>query len=352
MTAAELASWLKGELVGDGTIQITRVAKIEEAGPGDLTFLANPKYEKHLVASRASAVLVSREFKPKSERSLTLIKVQDPYVAFLHAFKQLTPHIDPLPYGIDPTANISSSAKLGSNVSLGAYVVVDDNAVIGNNTRIGHACIIGKGAVIGADCMLYAGARVYHQCVLGDRVIVHSGAIVGSDGFGFARNASGEYEKIPQLGRVVIEDDVEIGANTTIDRATLGETLIQRGVKLDNLIHVGHNVTIGEHTVIAAQTGISGSVKIGKHVMIGGQVGIGGHLEIADRVIILGQSGVTKSLGPEGAVFFGYPAKEQKRAHRIEAATRMLPELLREFQELKTKLLSLIDEANKSSTHS
>jgi UDP-3-O-[3-hydroxymyristoyl] glucosamine N-acyltransferase len=345
MTAADIATWLQGELVGDGSVDIARVAKIEEARPGDLTFLANPKYERFLSTTSASAVLVSVNLDlQRHQRSspITFIRVRDPYLAFLHVLKRITPQVDPFPTSIHETAVVAPSAKIGANVALGAHAVVEDDAVVGENTRIGHGCVIGKGAVIGSECSLHSGVKVHHQCVLGSRVTVHAGTVIGSDGFGFAPKPDGTYEKIPQLGRVVIEDDVEIGSNCTIDRATIGETLIRRGAKLDNLIQVAHNVTIGENTVIAAQTGISGSVKIGKNVMIGGQVGIGGHVEIADRAVVLAQSGVTKSLGPEGTIFFGYPAKEQKRAHRMEAALRMLPDLIQEFRELKNKVAALL----------
>lgn len=345
MTAAEIATWLEGELVGDGAVQISRVAKIEEAAPGDLTFLANPKYERFVASTNASAILVRRDFDPSKVHrptALSFIKVDDPYVAFLHVLKRFTPAVDPFPTGIHPTAIVSESATLGTGVTLGAHCVVGKNAVVGNNSRISHGVIIGDGVVIGNDCMLYPHVTIYHGCRLGNRVTIHAGTVIGSDGFGFAPRRDGSYEKIPQFGSVRIEDDVEIGANCTIDRSTLGETIIGRGVKLDNLVHIAHNVTVGENTVIAAQTGIAGSVRIGKNVMMGGQVGVSGHLEIADRSVILAQSGITKSTEP-GKTYLGYPAKEQARAHRMEAALRMLPEMMWEFRQLQQKVQELLE---------
>jgi len=356
MRVSEIASWFNGEVLGEGSVEIARVAKIEEAGPNELTFLANPKYEKFLVQTRASAILVARSFdRSRTHRriDLAIILVDDPYLAFLTVLKRITPIVDPLPHGIHPTAVVAPTAKLGKDVSLGAYVVVGEGASIANETRIGHGSIVGPYAEIGEHSSLHANVVVYQQCKLGNRVIIHSGTVIGSDGFGFAPKPDGTYEKIPQLGIVVIEDDVEIGSNCSIDRATIGETLIKRGVKLDNLIHVAHNVTIGEHTVLAAQVGISGSTKIGSQNKIGGQVGIAGHLEIADQTTILAQSGISKSVKEKGKALFGSPAKEQGKAARMEAALRSLPELMREVRKLKeevsrlTELLEKIEAATK-----
>lgn len=345
MTVSDIAEWLQGDLVGDGSVDILRVAKIEEAGPQDLTFLANPRYAKHVETTGASAILVSRSFSHlefKAPRALAFIKVDDPYVAFLQVLRHLTPTIDPFGKGIHATAVVSPSATLGKNVDLGAFVVVADGARIGDHTRVGEGCVIGAKAEIGKECRLHANVTIYHQCKLGNRVTVHSGTVIGSDGFGFAPKADGSYEKIPQLGIVVIEDDVEIGSNCSIDRATMGETLIRKGVKLDNLIQVAHNVVIGENTVIAAQTGISGSTKLGKNMMVAGQVGFAGHLEIADRTVIMAQSGIPNSIREEGKTFFGYPAKERGKALRIEALIRSLPELAQEVHSLKQQLEALL----------
>ena len=347
MTIREIAEWLGGEIVGgniEGKPEIDRVAKIEEATPGSLTFLANPKYEQHLGTTNASVVLISRKLdlnKIEGQASLIFIRVDDPYIAFLHVLKRLTPAMDPFTSGIHPTAVISTTAVLGKNVSIGAYAVIGENAVVGSDTKIGEGCIIGLQVQIGADCILYPNVVVYHQCVLGNRVVLHSGAVIGSDGFGFAPKPDGTYEKIPQLGIAVIEDDVEIGANTTIDRAVMGDTRIHRGVKIDNLVQIAHNVVIGDHTVIAAQTGISGSTKIGKHCMIGGQVGLAGHIEIADHTVILAQSGIHNNINEPGKSFFGTPADEARKAQRAYIAIKMLPDMLREFTALKKKVTDL-----------
>jgi UDP-3-O-[3-hydroxymyristoyl] glucosamine N-acyltransferase len=347
MTVREITEWLGGEIIGinpENAPAIDRVSKIEEATPGSLTFIANNKYEKFVETTNASAVLVSRKLdlaKHKIRPSLFLIRVDDPYLAFLLVLKRLTPKLDPFPPGIHPTAIIPSNAKLGSNISLGAYAVVGEEAVVGDNTKIGACSVIGKQARIGADCLLYPHVVVYHQCQIGNRVIVHAGAIIGSDGFGFAPKPDGTYEKIPQLGIVVVEDDAEIGANTTIDRATIGETRIRSGVKIDNLVQIAHNVVIGENTGIAAQTGISGSTKIGKNCMLAGQVGIAGHLEIADRTVVFAQSGIPHDIEEPGKTYFGYPADEARKAQRAYAALKMLPDMIREFTALKNQVAEL-----------
>ena len=347
MTIREIAEWLGGEIVGgniEGKPEIDRVAKIEEATSGSLTFLANPKYQKHLGTTNATAVLISRKLdlkKIEGRASLVFISVDDPYIAFLHVLKRLTPTMDPFISGIHTTAVISSNATLGKNVSIGAYAIVGENAVVGSNTKIGEGCVIGIQSQIGADCMFYPNVVVYHQCILGNRVVLHSGAVIGSDGFGFAPKPDGTYEKIPQLGIVTIEDDVEIGANTTIDRAVMGDTHIHRGVKIDNLVQIAHNVDVGENTVIAAQTGISGSTKIGKYCMIGGQVGLAGHIEIADYTVIMAQSGIHNNINEPGKSFFGTPADEARKAQRAYIAMKMLPDMLREFTALKKKVADL-----------
>ena len=345
MTVEEIASWLNGEIVGNGNVEIARVAKIEEARAGELTFLANPKYDRFLSSTNASAVLISKtQALPSTPNgAITFIRVDDPYVGFVRVLDRLMPKVDPFPESIHPSAVVATSARIGRNVALGAHVVVDDGAVIGDNTKISHGCIIGRNAQVGSDCLLYPRVTVYHQCRVGNRVIIHSGTVVGSDGFGFAPKSDGTYEKIPQLGIAVIEDDVSIGANCCIDRATLGETVIKRGVKLDNLIQIAHNCIIGEDTVIAAQTGLAGSTKIGKHNMIGGQVGFAGHIGVADNSNFLAQAGITKSLTKPGQTYMGYPAKEVNKARRIEGALRSLPELVREFQELKLKVAQLFE---------
>lgn len=345
MKVKDIASLLHGSIVGDAEIEIARVAKIEEAAAGDITFLANPKYEKYLGSTRASAVIVSRDLDEKKlngkRRQIAFVKVEDPYLSFLQLLQTFQPPVDFTFTGVHPTAVIAPSAVLGKGVAIGAHVVIGERAKVGRDSKVSHGTVIGDDVILGSDVRIYPNVTIREQCSIGDRVIIHAGTVIGSDGFGFAPQNDGTYKKIPQVGIVVIEDDVEIGANCTIDRATLGETLIRRGVKLDNLVHVAHNVVIGENTAIAAQTGISGSTKIGKNVVIAGQVGIVGHIEIEDNVTILAQSGISKSLTKPGARYFGSPAKEHRKALRIEAALRQLPELLDEIKSLGEKLEAL-----------
>ena len=345
MKLSELTKLVDGEIAAGGDIEIERVAKIEEAGPGDITFLANPKYKKYLATTLASAVLVAKntQFKELEERTspLHLVRVVDPYISFLRLVDTFYPPAASLQKGIHPSAVIAKSATIGSNVAIGAYVVVGERCIVGNNVSIYHGCVLGDGVEIGEGSFLYANITIRESCTIGKRAIVHSGTVIGSDGFGFAPTQEGSYEKIPQRGIVVIEDDVEIGANCTIDRATIGETRIKRGVKLDNLIQVAHNVVIGENTVIAAQSGISGSTKIGKNCIIAGQVGLTGHITIADRTTIGAQSGIPKSITEPGKTYFGYPAKELQRALRTEGAIRELPELLIEIRQLQKRVEEL-----------
>ncbi len=345
MKVKDIATLLHGNLVGDGEIEVERVAKIEEAVAGDITFLSNPKYERYLATTSASAVIVSKDLEERklngNRRRIAFLKVDDPYQSFLQVLETLQPPSGVELSGIHPTAVIAADAVLESGVAVGAHVVVGRKARVGKSSKIFHGSVLADEVVVGEDALIYPHVTIRDRCRIGNRVIIHSGAVIGSDGFGFAFQKDGTYKKIPQLGIVVIEDDVEIGANCTIDRATLGETLIKHGVKLDNLVHVAHNVVIGENTVIAAQTGISGSTKVGKNVVIAGQVGLVGHIEIADKVVILAQSGVSKSLTKSGAKYFGYPAKEHKSALRLEAALRQLPELLQEVKRLREKLTSL-----------
>lgn len=353
MKLSEICKIVGGETAGDGNTDIARLAKIEEAGRGDLTFLANPKYRKYLTSTGASAVLVSRDahFDELDRRQdpLALVRVSDPYLAFLQLIDRFHPAAAPLPRGIHATAVIASTAKLGSNIALGAHVVIGERSVIGDNVSIYPCTVLADDVRLGHDSTLHANVAVREQCVIGDRVIVHSGTVIGSDGFGFAPKGDGTFEKIPQRGIVVVEDDVEIGANCTIDRATIGETRIEKGVKLDNLIQVAHNVVIGERTVIAAQSGISGSTKIGKECLIAGQVGFAGHLTIADRTTFGAQSGVAKSVTEQGKTYFGYPARELQQSLRMDAALKQLPELLVEMRNIERRLQELERQIGKTS---
>jgi len=337
----DIAGFLKAELLGNGEREISRVAKIEEAGDGDLTFLANPKYARYLSETRATAVIVGKSVvfpEGRTADDLALLRVSDPYAAFVHAVAAFHPPTPPVPPGIHGSAVIDPTVRLGDGVRISPCVVIGPRCEIGARTMIGPGAVLGEGVSVGQDCILYAHVTIREHCVLGNRVILQPGTVIGGDGFGFAPQADGSYEKIPQIGIVVLEDDVEIGANTTIDRATLGETRVKRGTKLDNLIQVAHNVVIGENTVSAAQAGISGSTKIGKNVMIGGQVGFTGHLEIADGTKVGAQSGIHRSVQTPNTVIFGTPAMPQREAFRVQGAITQLPDLLRTVRTLQNDL--------------
>ena len=342
MKINEIARLLSATVEGNPELEIRRVAKIEDAGEGDLTFLANPKYARFLALTGASAVIVGKavtvEDRPADATPLTLLRVDDPYVGFVRVLALYNPPQPPLPAGIHPTALIAPTATIGADARIGPYAVIGDRTKVGDRSIICPCTVIGNDVSIGADCLLYANVTVREGCVIGNRCILQPGAVIGSDGFGFAPKPDGTFEKIPQMGIVVIEDDVEIGANTTVDRATLGETRIKKGVKLDNLIQVAHNVVIGENTVMAAQTGISGSTKIGKNVMVAGQVGFTGHIEIADGVKVGAQSGVHRALPKEGATYFGTPAYPQREAMWIYGSFPQLPDLLATVRELQKRI--------------
>jgi len=344
MNIREIAAALHAEIRGDGRLselEIRGVAKIEEAGAGEITFLANPKYSRFLGTTRASAVIVARntpEPSPADRTRPVYLRVDDPYASFLKALLLFQPPADPLPEGIHPTAVVDPGATLGANVRIGAYAVVRGQCRIGDGVMLCQGVVLGEGVEIGAQTLVYPGVTVYNGCRIGARVIVHAGAVIGSDGFGFAPQPDGTFEKIPQLGIVVVEDDVEIGANCTLDRATLGETIIKKGAKLDNLIQIGHNVVIGENTVIAAQAGISGSTKIGRNAMIGGQVGFAGHLDIADNTKWGAQSGVHRSVHTPGGSYLGYPALPQRDAMRVMSAMAELPALLETVRSLRERI--------------
>ncbi len=344
MNLRDIAVLLEGELVGNGETEIVNVMKIEEAVEGTITFLANSRYQKFLDTTGASAVIIQKSVDIatiKRPVPFSYIKVADPYFSFLRLLVHFHPPAPPLAPGIHSTAVIAPSAEIGKDAAIGAYVVIGERCRIGEGTIILHGTVIGDDVTIGSQTLLYANISIREGCHIGSRVIIHPGTVVGSDGFGFAPRPDGTYEKIPQMGIVVIEDNVEIGANCTLDRATMGETRVKRGTKLDNLIQVAHNVVIGENTVMAAQSGISGSTKIGKNVMVGGQVGFTGHLDIADRTFVGAQSGIAKSIPEAGKSFFGSPAKEKMVAARIEGSLRNLPEALKQIAELEKRIASL-----------
>ncbi len=341
MHISEIARLVNGTVRGAADVEIMGVAPIESAHASDLTFLANPKYVKFLKDTKASAVLVPQG---EWESPATLVFVEDPYFAFTQVLQQIFPLALDQPKGVHPTAVLGEGVVLGKGVSIGAFVVLEDQAHIGDGTTIFPHTFVGRNSRIGEKCTIYPNVSIRDRIQIGSRVIIHSGAVIGSDGFGFAPK-NGIYHKIPQIGRVIIEDDVEIGANCTIDRAALGETRLSKGVKLDNLIQIAHNVTVGEHTVIAAQSGISGSTKIGNHVMIAGQVGFVGHITVGNGSMFGAQAGVTKSV-PENVVFSGYPAREHRSQLKIEASMQKLPELVKRVRELERRLKLLESKKN------
>ena len=333
ITAAQIAEVLEGEIFGDENISVSTLAKIEEGQPGSLTFLANPKYTSFIYDTKSSIVIVNKTFVPEHPITATLIKVEDAYKSFSKVLEYYN-QVKLMKSGIEQPSVISEGTVYGDDLYLGSFSYVGKNTKIGNNVKIYPNSFIGDNVEIGDNTILFAGSRVYSESIIGKNCIIHSGTIIGSDGFGFAPAEDGSYSKVPQIGNVVIEDDVEIGACTTVDRATLGSTIIRKGVKLDNQIQVAHNVEIGEHTVIASQTGIAGSTKIGKHCVIGGQVGIVGHLTIGNYVKIQAQTGVTKNL-KEGDVVQGTPAIGYNDFSKSYIHFKNLPKMVKEFNELK-----------------
>ncbi|MFZ1693240.1 MAG: UDP-3-O-(3-hydroxymyristoyl)glucosamine N-acyltransferase [Flavobacteriales bacterium] len=340
-TAEQIAELLEGIVDGDPQVLVNDLAKIEEARSGTLTFLANPIYTEYIYKTKATIAIVANDFAPQHPlpKTLTLIRVADPRMAFT----QLLERNYELQYekkGIEQPSFVSPKAKLGKNVYIGAFCYVGDHVEIGDGVKVFPNCFIGDGTRIGEGARIHAGVKVYHQTVIGARCVIHSGAVVGSDGFGFVPDANGVYEKMPQVGNVVLEDDVEVGANTTIDRATIGSTVIKQGTKLDNLIQVGHNAVIGKHNVIVAQTGIAGSSTIGDHNQVGGQVGIAGHLSIGNRVRIAAQSGIGSDIA-DGRTVQGSPAFDKGPYDRSYVVFRKLPELLRRIDALEKELAAL-----------
>lgn len=340
-TAEQIAELLHGEVDGDPQVLVNDLAKIEEARGGTLTFLANPIYTEHIYRTKATIAIVERGFVPAQAlpKTLTLIRVADPRMAFT----QLLERNSELRYekkGIEQPSFVSPNAKLGKNVYIGAFSYVSDDVVLADGVKIFPGCYIGDGVKLGANTRIHAGVRIYHGTVMGAQCVVHSGAVIGADGFGFVPNTKGEYEKMPQVGNVVFEDRVEVGANTTVDRATLGTTYIREGTKLDNLIQVGHNADIGKHNVIVAQAGIAGSTKVGDHNQIGGQVGVSGHLTIGNNVRIAAQSGIAKDI-PDGTTVQGSPAFAKLQHDRSHIIFRKLPDLYRRIDALEKELAEL-----------
>ena len=336
MKQRELAERIDCRLDGNGEIDIQRVAGIQDAGEGDITFLANPKYEKTLHATRASAVIL-REAAPAAP--CAMLRAKDPYLAFARAVALFAPAWKPSP-GIHALAAVAREATLGRDVSIGAFVAIAEGAVVGDHTVIFPNVTIGAGARVGRDCVIHSNVAIRERVTIGDRVILQNGVVIGGDGYGFVRRGDGTHEKIPQVATVVIEDDVELGANTTVDRPAVGETRIRAGTKIDNLVMIGHGVTVGRNVLMAAQVGIAGSTHIDDDVVFGGQVGVGGHLTIGRGAIAVGQSGVTNSLDP-GARVAGYPAIDNHQWRKAATLFRRLPELKRRIEALEAQLASL-----------
>lgn len=343
-TAAQIALLTNGRVEGNPDNAVSSFGRIEEAKEGQLSFLANPKYEEHLYTTSASVIIVSEKQELKQPVNGSLIRVADPYSAFanlLNHYQQLrTQQLN----GIQQPSYLSPTVKTGDNVYVGAFAYIADDVQIGNNVKIFPGVFIGNNVKIADNVLLHPGVKIYHDCVIGKNVTIHAGSVIGGDGFGFAPQADGTFKKVPQIGNVVIEDNVEIGSNATIDRATIGSTIIKSGAKLDNLIQIAHNVEVGNNTVIAAQAGVSGSTKIGNNVMIGGQAGVVGHIFIADETKINAQSGVSKSIKTPKSAVTGSPAFDYTSALRSQAVSRNLPELEKRISELENLVKKLIEE--------
>jgi UDP-3-O-[3-hydroxymyristoyl] glucosamine N-acyltransferase len=340
-TAQQIAILIQGKIEGEATAVVNQFGKIESAMPGEISFLANPKYEDFLYTTKASVIIVNESLVLKNKIGSTLIRVPDAYAAFATLLTKYQEMKNENLVGIQSPSFIASTAKLGEQNYIAAFAYIGENVKTGNKVKIFPNAVIGENVSIGNNVTIHAGVIIYSDCIIGNNVTIHSGSIIGSDGFGFAPNADGSYQKIPQLGNVIIEDDVEIGSNTTIDRATIGSTIIKKGVKIDNLIQIAHNVEIGENTVIAAQVGISGSTKIGKGVMMGGQSGTIGHIVIADGIKIAARTGITKEFKEAGITLSGYPAREQSAFLRAQVAQKNLPALEKRVKELEIMVQQL-----------
>ena len=338
-TAEQISEILEGEIVGNPNAEVYTFSKIEDAKTGSVTFLSNPKYNHFIYTTEATITIVNDTFEPEGKMTTTMIKVADAYLSFS---KVLEYYCKSKGYknGIESPSVISSNVKYGENLYLGSFSYLGINVVLGNNVKIYPNSFIGDNVVIGNNVTIFAGTKIYSESEIGNNCMIHSGTIIGSDGFGFAPNPDNTYSKIPQIGNVIIEDDVEIGACSTIDRATMGSTIIRKGVKLDNQIQIAHNVEVGENTVIAAQTAIAGSTKIGSNCVIGGQVGIAGHLKIGNNARIQGQSGVGRNI-KDGEVLQGSPAFGYNDYFKSYVHFRNFPKIMREFEELKKQIMTL-----------
>ena len=342
--ASQIAQLVEGKVEGDAHKAIASFGKIEEATEGQLTFFANPKYEDFLYSTRASIVIINEDYELKQPVQATIIRVSDAYSAFATLLSKYQEIMKQQLVGVQEPSYISKTATYGQNVYIGAFAYLGENVKLGNNTKIYPNVYLGDHVIIGDNTIIHPGVKIYHDCKVGNQVTIHAGTVIGSDGFGYAPQSDGILKKVPQIGNVIIEDNIEIGANTTIDRATIGSTIIKSGAKLDNLIQIAHNVEVGNFTVIAAQAGISGSTKIGKGVIIGGQAGLAGHITIADNVKINGQSGVNKSVKTTGIAITGTNAYEYTKAMRSMAIARNLPEMEKRILELEALVKQLLAE--------
>ena len=332
-TVDQIADLIEGTVNGNGATLISNFDKIEEGKSGSISFLSNPKYESFLYQTDASAVIVSKDIALKKPVKTALIRVSDPYLAFTILLQKYQELVENKETGIQVPSYVADSAHISENVFVGRFTLVDAGSQIGKNSQIYDRVSIGKNVTIGCDCTIYPGVVIYKDCIIGNNVVIHANSVIGSDGFGHAPQADGTFISIPQLGNVVIEDDVSIGSNTTIDRATMGSTIIRKGVKIDNLVQIAHNVEIGSNTAIAAQTGISGSTKVGENCLIAGQVGVAGHITIAPKTIVTGQSGVTKSVKTPGRTLGGTPASNNVDFLKRNALIRQLPEFFEKFNQ-------------------
>lgn len=345
-SAQQIAGFLKGTVEGDPAVNVSSFSKIEEGKPGTLTFLSNPKYEHYIYDTNASIVLVNADFKPEKEIKATLIRVENAYQS-LATLLSLVEQSKSRKTGISPLSFIAEGAVIGENVYIAPFVSIETGAVIGDNVSVYSNTSIGEKVVVGDNTIIRSCVSVYNDCHIGSGCIIHSGTVIGADGFGFAKTEDGTYSKIPQMGNVVIEDNVEIGANTTIDRATFGSTIIRKGVKIDNLVQVAHNVEVGENTVIASQTGISGSTKLGKNCTLAGQVGVAGHLHIADGTIFGAQSGVPNSIETPGQILMGTPIIPLRNFQRSAIVYKNLPDMQRLIYDLQRRVNELEDKLSK-----
>jgi UDP-3-O-[3-hydroxymyristoyl] glucosamine N-acyltransferase len=332
-TVDQIADLIEGTVNGNGATLISNFDKIEEGKSGSISFLSNPKYESFLYQTDASAVIVSKDLALKKPVKTSLIRVSDPYLAFTILLQKYQELVEFKETGIQTPSYVAENAHISENVFVGRFTLVDAGSQIGKNSQIYDRVSIGKNVTIGCDCTIYPGVVIYKDCIIGNNVVIHANSVIGSDGFGHAPQADGTFKSIPQLGNVVIEDDVSIGSNTTIDRATMGSTIIRKGVKIDNLVQIAHNVEIGSNTAIAAQTGISGSTKVGENCLIAGQVGVAGHITIAPKTIVTGQSGVTKSVKTPGRTLGGTPASNNVDFLKRNALIRQLPEFFEKFNQ-------------------